>query len=87
MIPWSEFCRLHHHGPDGFFGCVDRHGVWFDSSESFHLAVHWCALQHGMSLETTEQEIDWLNTAGRKLGLSIIHSDQLRKMYEAGLIS
>jgi len=86
MKPWSEFCRLRHHGPDGFFGCIDKDGVWFDSSESFRIAVHWCAMEFGVNA-STEEELEWFETSGRRFGLSIVHSDQLRKMYEAGLIS
>lgn len=84
---WKEFSRrktLVH--KDGFFGCLSRDGVWFDSGDTFAIAVHWCAMEYGESNLTRDQEMEWMNSEGRRLGLSIVHSDMLEKMWEKGLI-
>ncbi len=78
--------RLHTDKP--FYGCVDKNGSWFDSSERFDIAVHWCYCAHGSGQDLTlEQELEWMHTDGVKLGLSIVHSDMLRLMWMAGLIN
>lgn len=76
--------RLHTDKP--FFGCVDREGHWFDSSESFEIAAHWCCYYAGAYDLGPEQEVQWMSENGKKLGLSIVHSDMLRKMWDAGLL-
>jgi len=82
---WDKFNRMH--GDDTFYGCVDKDGFWFDSSTNYITALHWCCMNAGAHrLATIEQESEWMRTEGAKLGYSIIHSDMLRKMYEAGLI-
>jgi hypothetical protein len=35
---------------------------------------------------TLEQEAEWMNTQGVKLGYSVVHSTMLEKMYEKGLL-
>jgi hypothetical protein len=90
---WDEFNRMRYE--DGsFYGCVDKDGFWFDSSTNYIAAVYWCCMNAGWScmkngapdFETIEEASEWMRTEGAKLGYSIIHSDMLRKMYEAGLI-
>lgn len=82
---WDKFNRMH--GDDTFYGCVDKDGFWFDSSRQFEIAIHWCCMNAGAhGFNTLEKEAEWMRTEGAKLGYSIIHSDMLRKMYEAGLI-
>lgn len=85
MKTWQEFCRLRTDRP--FWGCVSRDGYWFDSSERFEIAVHWCCYQFGQTDLTAEQEREWFETEGKAAGLSIIHSDMLKRMYEAGLLN
>lgn len=90
MKTWEEFRKYANHiqdkHPDDFYGCVDAEGVWFDSSVTFDVAVHWCCYFVGQYDLSNEGEIEWMNTEGRKLGYSIIHGTMLKKMYEAGLI-
>jgi hypothetical protein len=87
---WEDFRKFQSHrsgaDPDDFYGCVDADGVWFDSSVSFGTAVHWCCYYAGEFHMTDEQEMEWMNTEGRKRGYSIIHGSQIRKMHTAGLI-
>ena len=90
MKTWEEFRKYANHiqdkHPDDFYGCVDAKGVWFDSSVTFDVAVHWCCYFVGQYDLSNEGEIEWMNTEGRKRGYSIIHGTQIKKMYEAGLI-
>ena len=73
-------------GPLDFYGCVNPEGEWFDSSESFDIAVHWCCYSAGAFDLTNEDEVKWMTTEGRKRGYSIIHGTMLKQMYEKGLI-
>jgi hypothetical protein len=91
MKTWEEFntrFQLVRHDlgkdPLDFYGCVNAEGEWFDSSESFDIAVHWCCYYAGQ-FEVLD-EIKWMNTEGRKLKLSVIHGTMLKQMYEKGLI-
>ena len=88
MKTWEEFnTRFRNwkgNEPFNFYGCVDAEGNWFDSSESFEIAVHWCCYSAG-EFELTN-EIEWMSTEGVKLGYSVIHSSMIEKMYEKGLI-
>jgi len=90
MKPWDEFSRYKNLHPDqdplDFYGCVDKDGVWFDSSTSFEIAVHWCCCASGMFDLTNEDEILWMRHEGARLGLSIIHGTMIKQMYEKGLI-
>ena len=82
---WKEFSRFHSH--DVFYGCVNSEGVWFDSSELFNIAIHWCVMSgtQGDSRGIAD-EVRWMETVGKEYGYSIVHSTMLQKMYEAGLI-
>jgi hypothetical protein len=84
MKSWGKFCR--YHGSPDFYGCVNAEGEWFDSSESFDIAVHWCCYSAGAFDLTNEGEVQWMATEGHKRGYSIIHSTMLKQMYEKGLI-
>lgn len=84
MKTWEEFCRFQ--GSDTFYGCVDPDGIWFDSSESFKTAIHWCCYEAGEFDISPEKEVNWMVSEGLKRGYSIIHSTLLRRMYESGLI-
>ena len=94
MKTWEEFRKYANHiqdeHPDNFYGCVafddDGKGSWFDSSASFEIAVHWCCYAHGQFELSDAEEIKWMTEHGPRLGLSIIHGTQIKKMYEAGLI-
>ena len=81
---WEEFRRTYH---DSFYGCVNSEGEWFDSSELFNTAIHWCVMSatQGDSRGIAD-EVRWMDDVGSKLGYSIVHSTMLKKMYEAGLI-
>ena len=72
MKSWEEFntrfTNIRDSEPFEFYGCVNAEGEWFDSSESFDIAVHWCCYYAGQF--ELEDEIKWMNTEGRKLGLS-----------------
>lgn len=89
--PWEEFRRFTNRAPgahpDDFYGCVAKNGEWFDSAWSFDTAVHWCCCFMGHFNLTNAQEIEWMNDEGHKLGLSVIHGTQIKRMYEAGLIN
>jgi len=85
-VSWDKFNKFGFGSPEGFYGCVDKDGVWFDSSTTFNTAIHWCCMYYGEYHLSERDEIEWMYTTGRKFGLSIIHSDTLEKMYEAGLI-
>jgi len=86
MKTWEEFNRYSNHTNAGFWGCVAADGTWFDSSERFEVAIHWCCYEHGKFDLSLEQEREWYETEGKRLGLSIIHSDMLKQMYEKGLL-
>jgi len=77
---WETFKRFR--GWDNFYGCVDKDGFWFDSSVDFAIAIHWVAMFHGRGELTEKEEREFM----QKSECSIIHSDTLQKMYEAGLI-
>ena len=79
-LSWEKFKRTR---AETFYGCVDRNGLWFDSSPDFDVAVHWCVMMAGAE---TSDELAWMRDEGVNLGYSIIHSDLLRKMYEKGMI-
>ena len=88
MKTWEEFNtrfrNIRDTEPFNFYGCVDADGSWFDSSESFETAVHWCCYSAG-EFDLTN-EIEWMSTEGVKRGYSVIHSSMLKQMYEKGLI-
>lgn len=88
MKPWEEFHRyksiLNSNNPLDFYGCVNAEGEWFDSSDSFATAVHWCCCSAGEF--NLPDEIEWMLTEGRKRGYSIIHGAMIKQMYEKGLI-
>lgn len=90
MKPWEEFRRYENLRPDqnklDFYGCVDKDGVWFDSSDSFEIAVHWCCYYAEEYDLSNEGEIQWMATEGRNRGYSIIHGTMIKQMYEKGLI-
>jgi len=89
MKTWEEFKKYQRWEPNAldFYGCVDKDGVWFDSAESFDLAVHWCCYSVGWQCDlTNEEEIQWMNDEGVKRGYSVIHGTMIKKMYEQGLI-
>lgn len=70
-----------------FYGVVNSKNQWSDSALSFALACHWACYEAGYTEgESVEDEIKWMNTEGIKLGYSIIHSDHLEHMVNAGLI-
>jgi hypothetical protein len=83
MKTWKEFTRTQ---ADNFYGCVAPDGTWFDSAESFAIAVHWCVCYAYSSRLDPEQEMQWMETEGKALGFSIIHCTMLKQMYEKGLI-
>ena len=78
--PWEHFKRFR--GCEKFYGCVDKAGFWFDSSADFATATHWVAMFHGRGQLTEKEESEFM----KESQCSIIHSDTLQKMYEAGLI-
>lgn len=80
--PWAEFNRRHTDKP--FYGCLDKNGEWFDSSDLFETACMWCAYSVGAFNQTNYAL--WMEEYGIKYGFSIVHSDMLRRMYEVGLV-
>lgn len=90
MTQWEAIRTRFYSGidsPNGFYGCVNKEGEWFDSSLSFELAVHWCCCSAGCMSMTSEQELAWMRDEGIKRGYSVIHSSLLEKMANAGLIT
>jgi hypothetical protein len=84
---WEEFVRCKQNAAGGFYACVDGAGVWFDSAADFQTAIHWCVAACGQFGLSTEEELRFFNLTPKQRGMSVIHSDILRKMWEAGLIS
>jgi hypothetical protein len=88
MKTWEEFntrfTNVKGAEPFNFYGCVNAEGEWFDSSDSFEIAVHWCCYSAGEF--ELDNEIQWMTTEGLKRGYSVIHSTMLKQMYEKGLI-
>jgi len=78
--PWETFKRFR--GCEKFYGCVDKAGFWFDSAADFATATHWVAMFHGRGQLTEKEESEFM----KESQCSIIHSDTLQRMYEAGLI-
>lgn len=84
-MSWAQI--KHRYTPIGdhmsFWACIDRDGVWCDSSVSFEVAVHWCAMDCGAGCDLSfEQEV----AAMEKHGYSIVHSNFLPRLADAGLI-
>lgn len=66
-----------------FWACINRDGEWCDSSQTFEVAVHWCAMYCGAGCDLSfEQEVAVMQAKG----FSIVHSDMLPRMADAGLI-
>jgi hypothetical protein len=92
MKTWEEFntrftnISANGRAPLDFYGCVDAEGKWFDSSDSFEIAVHWCCYSAGQFGLSNEDEVKWMTNEGHKLGYSIIHGTMLKQMFEKGLI-
>jgi hypothetical protein len=84
---WEEFSRRRLNHSSGFYACVDGEGVWFDSANDLATAVHWCAYACGKFGLSTEEELRWFDSVPKERRMSIVHSDTLRKMWEAGLIT
>lgn len=85
---WETFSKRYRlHSEDlAFYACLDRDGRWFDSSESFSIALHWCRYYAGdFSDEISDSQ--WMNEDGKKKGYSIVHGTMLKKMWEKGLVS
>ncbi len=81
---WKEFNRMH--STDNFYGCIAPDGEWFDSGMVFTTAVSFCCYNAGYYNMTLQEEAEWMNTEGLKLGYSIVHSSMLKKMFEKGLL-
>lgn len=88
MKTWDEFKKYKRASPNAldFYGCVYKNGLWFDSSDSFEIAVHWCCYSAGQYGLSVEEEIKWIATEGHERGYSILHGEILKQMYEKGLI-
>jgi len=88
MKTWEEFKKYERYYADklDFYGCVDAEGKWFDSSDSFEIAIHFCCYSAGEFDLTNEGEIHWMRDEGHKRGYSIIHGTMIKQMYEKGLI-
>ncbi len=83
MTTWKEFKRTIQLN---FYGCVAPDGTWFDSAADFNVAIHWCCCNAGAFGLSPEQEMEWMETKGKDLGYSIIHSVMLERMFEKGLL-
>lgn len=82
---WNQKFKSHKEQP--FYGCINSKGEWFDSSELFATAVHWCAMYYGGKYNlTTEEELLWMDSEGQEHGLSILHSSMLERLVKAGII-
>lgn len=66
-----------------FWACVDKEGNWFDSAQSFEVAVHWCAMYFSPN---SDREFDEEVKIMEEQGYSIIHSTFLETLAKAGLI-
>jgi len=83
MTTWKEFKRTIQLN---FYGCVAPDGTWFDSAADFSVAIHWCCYSAREFDLNPEQEMEWMETKGKRLGYSIIHSVMLERMFEKGLL-
>ena len=89
MKTWEEFKKYQRYNTTDeldFYGCVDNDGLWFDSSRSFDIAVHFCCYYANEFDLDNAGEIQWMATEGAKRGYSIIHGKMIKQMYEKGLI-
>lgn len=94
MKTWEEFRKYRSvrdtNKPLDFYGCLlpddDGKWTWFDSSDSFEIAVHWCCYAHEQFHLTTEEEMAWMCKEGCKQGYSIVHGTLLKEMYEKGML-
>jgi hypothetical protein len=84
MKTWEEFKR--YHGEGYFYGCVAPDGEWFDSAVDLSVAIHWCCYAAGEFELSLAEEMAWMETKGRDLGYSLVHSVMLEQMYEKGLL-
>ena len=84
MTTWKEFNRFR--GDGYFYGCVASDGTWFDSAVSFTIAVHFCCYAANEFDLSPAQEMQWMETKGKDLGYSVIHSTMLQQMFEKGLL-
>ena len=86
-MSWNEVKHRYYpiHVDRGFWACVDKDGYWFDSSESYPVAVHWGAV-HTSTRFLDDGTIDEELKACHDGKVSIIHSSLLQQMADAGLI-
>ena len=84
MKTWKEFNRFH--CAEHFYGCVAPDGKWFDSAVDLSVAIHFCCYAEGEFELSPTQEMAWMETKGKDLGYSLIHSLMLEKMYKKGLL-
>ena len=89
MKTWEEFKKYQRYSTDelNFYGCVDKDGLWFDSSRDFNTAIHFCCYYAGEFKLDNAGEAAWMATEGAKRGYSIIHGTMIKQMYEKGLIT
>lgn len=66
-----------------FWACIAPDNTWCDSSTSFEVAVHWCAMDH---CHNPNLDFDYEVKIMEAAGYSIIHSTLLRQLAEAGII-
>jgi hypothetical protein len=57
----------------------------FHCAEHFY-AIHFCCYAEGEFELSPTQEMAWMETKGKDLGYSLIHSLMLEKMYKKGLL-
>ena len=66
-----------------FWACIAPDNSWCDSSVSFEVAVHWCAMDHCHNPNLSfEEEVNVMADAG----YSVIHSSLLEQLADAGII-
>ena len=66
-----------------WWACIDREGNWVDSSMSFKTAVQWCAMDAGCAQDLSFD--DMIDIITRE-GYTIVHSDWLPRLADAGLV-
>lgn len=77
---WAQFNRFR--ATDSFFGVVDKEGNWIDSAIQYSSAVALACMFVGEEPMTYPE----INKVLVEHKLSIIHSDVLKLMYEAGVL-
>lgn len=86
---WKNFIRRFSIGfnetyyPRGFYAVVDKDGQWVDSARGLSAAVYNATQYLGAHGEDEKEDMQIVQSGC----MSFIHSSQLKRLFEAGLVS